>query len=302
MNYHVPVMAEETLAGLAIRTDGTYVDATFGGGGHARLILEQLGDKGRLFGFDQDEDAAANIPVDERFTFVQHNFRLLRRFLRLYGVSEVDGILADLGVSSHQFDEGSRGFSYRFDHALDMRMNQGEGQTAADLINSYPEEELLRIFSQYGEVRNSKTLAAGITEARRTQRIQTVGDFLQIIDPYVRGARWKYLSQVFQAIRIEVNDEMGALTDFLEQSLEVLRPGGRLVVISYHSLEDRLVKNFLRSGRTDGEQEKDFYGNIYRPFRVITKKAQSPTPEEIERNSRARSARLRVGERQTEKT
>lgn len=300
MTYHVPVMAKESLEGLAIVANGIYVDATFGGGGHSRLILEALGDKGRLLGFDQDEDALANVPEDERFTFVQHNFRFLRRFLKLYGIRKVDGILADLGVSSHQLDEGSRGFSYRFDHDLDMRMNQSDGATAADLLNTYLEEDLVRVFSEYGEVRNSKTLAAGIVQARQGKSIRTVGEFLSAIDPFVRGARWKYLSQVFQALRIEVNDEIGALEEFLEQSLEVLKPGGRLVVISYHSLEDRLVKNFLKSGNLQGEQQKDFYGNIYRPFKVISRKALLPTPEEIKINPRARSAKLRVGEKKEE--
>lgn len=300
MTYHVPVMAKESLEGLAIHADGIYVDATFGGGGHSGLILEALGDKGRLLGFDQDEDALANVPDDERFTFVQHNFRFLRRFLKLYGIRKVDGILADLGVSSHQLDEGTRGFSYRFDHDLDMRMNQSEGTTAADLLHTYMEEDLVRVFSEYGEVRNSKTLAAGIVQARQGKRIRTVGDFLTAIDPFIRGARWKYLSQVFQALRIEVNDEIGALEAFLEQSLEVLKPGGRLVVISYHSLEDRLVKNFLKSGNLQGEQQKDFYGNIYRPFKVISRKALLPTPEEIKVNPRARSAKLRVGEKKEE--
>jgi 16S rRNA (cytosine1402-N4)-methyltransferase len=300
MTYHVPVMPKESLEGLAIREEGIYVDATFGGGGHSRLILDALGDKGRLLGFDQDKDALANVPEDERFTFVQHNFRFLRRFLKLYGIRKVDGILADLGVSSHQLDEGTRGFSYRFDHELDMRMNQSEGVTAADLLNTYLEEDLVQVFSEYGEVRNSKTLAAGIVQARQGSKIRTVGDFLSAIDPFVRGARRKYLSQVFQALRIEVNDEMGALEAFLEQSLEVLKPGGRLVFISYHSLEDRLVKNFLKSGNLQGVQEKDFYGNIYRPFKVITRKALLPTPEEIKVNPRARSAKLRVGEKKEE--
>lgn len=301
MTYHVPVMPKESMDGLAIEKSGIYVDATFGGGGHSRLILELLGDKGRLFGFDQDEDALPNVPEDNRFTFVQHNFRHLRRFLKLYGILQVDGILADLGVSSHQLDEGSRGFSYRFDHQLDMRMNQRSGATAADIVNAYMEEDLVRIFSDYGEVRNAKTLAAGIVQARQAKEIRTVGDFLAAIDPFVWGARWKYLSQVFQALRIEVNDEIGALKDFLEQSLEALKPGGRLVVISYHSLEDRLVKNFLRSGNFAGEQQKDFYGNIHRPFKVITKKVILPGTEELKNNSRARSARLRIGEKKIEK-
>ena len=297
MSYHIAVMPKESLEGLAIQEQGIYVDATFGGGGHSKLILDQLGDKGRLFGFDQDRDVLPNVPTDDRFTFVQHNFRFLRRFLKLYGVQQVDGVLADLGVSSHQLDEGSRGFSYRFDHDLDMRMNQSEGLTAADVINSYSEVDLVRIFSEFGEVRNSKTLAAGIVQQRQGMKIRSIGDFLAAIDPFVRGVRRKYLSQVFQALRIEVNDEISALEDFLVQCLEVLKPGGRLVFLSYHSLEDRLVKNFLRSGNIKGEQEKDFYGNINRPFNVLTKKAWLPSAEEIKENPRARSAKLRIGEK-----
>jgi len=297
MTYHVPVMPKESIEGLAIKSDGIYLDATFGGGGHSRLILKELGDKGRLLGFDQDQDALQNVPNDDRFTFVQHNFKFLRRFLKLYGIRKVDGILADLGVSSHQLDEGSRGFSYRFDHDLDMRMNQSEGLTAADIVNTYTEHDLVRVLSEYGEVRNSKTLAAGLVAARHGKKIQSVGDFLSAINPFIRGTRNKYLSQVFQALRIEVNDERGALETFLEESLEVLQPGGRLVLIAYHSMEDRLAKNFLRSGNLQGEQQKDFYGNIHRPFKLITRKALLPTAEEVKVNPRARSAKLRIGEK-----
>ena len=297
MSYHEPVMAEEALQGLSIHPDGVYVDATFGGGGHSRMILNSLSGKGRLIAFDQDEDAKANLPQDGRLEFVPYNFRLLRKFLRLAGVKVVDGILADLGVSSHQLDEGTRGFSYRFDHLLDMRMNQMEPRTAATVLNTYSPEDLQELFSAYGEVRNARSLAMRIVSERSHREIKTVADLLSIAEPLVRGHRQRYLSQVFQALRIEVNDEMGALTEFLEQSLEVLKPGGRLVVIAYHSLEDRLVKHFLKTGNGEGEIEQDDFGNIYRPFRVITKKALEPSPEEIERNPRSRSAKLRIGEK-----
>lgn len=295
--YHLPVLAKESIEMLTVKPAGAYVDATFGGGGHSRLILNELGDKGRLFGFDQDEDALPNVPDDTRFEFIQSNFRYLKRFLKLHGVKAVDGILADLGVSSHQLDEASRGFSYRFDAELDMRMNQQGERTAADVVNSYPTEDLQRVFSEYGEVRNARTLAQRIADERQVREIRTIADFLAIVEPVIRGQRLRYLSQVFQALRIEVNDEMGALREFLEQSMEVLKPGGRLVVITYHSIEDRLVKNFLKTGNAEGEVKKDFYGNIERPFKVITKNAIEPSEEEIRQNPRARSARLRVGEK-----
>lgn len=295
--YHQPVMAPECLEGLAIREEGIYVDVTYGGGGHSRLIIEQLGDKGRLYGFDQDEDAKANALKDERFTFVAANFRYLKRFLKLHGVKAVDGILADLGVSSHQFDEASRGFSYRFDHELDMRMNVHEEITAAKVVNEYSADYLQQMFSKYGEVRNARTLAQRIVEQRAVRPIATINDLLAVVEPLIRGQRHRYLAQVFQAIRIEVNEEVPALEELLEQSLEVLRPGGRLVVISYHSIEDRLVKNFLKTGNIEGRVDKDFFGNIYRPFKLITRKALVPTPEELERNSRARSAKLRIAEK-----
>lgn len=299
MAYHLPVLAAESIAALTIQPGGVYVDATFGGGGHAKLILQELGDKGRLLGFDQDEDALRNALDDPRFTFVQSNFRHLKRFLKLHGVRAADGILADLGVSSHQFDEATRGFSYRFEAALDMRMNQEDDRTAATILNEYSAEELQQVFSEYGEVRNSKTLAQRIVEERRGRPIQTVNDFLTILEPLIRGQRLRYLSQVFQALRIEVNEEMEALRDFLEQSLEVLKPGGRLVVITYHSLEDRMVKFFLKTGNAEGEVKSDFYGNIARPFKVITKNAIEPSEAEITENPRARSAKLRVGEKGT---
>lgn len=294
MSYHVPVMAGESIDALAIQPDGIYIDATFGGGGHSALILQALGDKGRLLGFDQDGDALQNVPEDDRFTFVQHNFRFIKRFLRLYRIEKVDGILADLGVSSFQLDEGSRGFSYRFDTQLDMRMNQEVGDTAATVLANYGERELVQMFSEFGEVRNSKTLAARIVEARRDQPLQTVGDFLALLEPLIKGQRLRYLSQVFQALRIEVNDEMGALEDFLKQSLEVLKPSGRLAIITYHSIEDRMVKRFLKAGNLTGEPEKDFYGNIHRPFDLISKRAILPQEEELRSNPRSRSAKLRV--------
>jgi 16S rRNA (cytosine1402-N4)-methyltransferase len=300
MHYHLPVLAKETIEALAIQPDGVYVDATFGGGGHAKLMLQQLGDKGRLFGFDQDEDAAQNALADERFTFVPSNFRHLKRFLKLHGVKTVNGILADLGVSSHQLDEATRGFSYRFDSQLDMRMNREEERTAATIVNDYSAEALQRILSAYGEVRNAKTVAERIVNERKNRPIQTVNDLLNILEPLIRGQRLRYLSQVFQALRIEVNDEMSALQEFLAQALEVLEPGGRLAIITYHSLEDRPVKNFLKTGNVEGTVKSDFYGNITRPFKVITKNAIEPSEAEIRENPRARSAKLRVGERVTE--
>ncbi len=295
--YHIPVLAQACIDGLNITKSGIFVDATFGGGGHSALILNELGDSGKLIGFDQDEDAKRNLPEDDRFLFVPNNFRYLKRFLKLYGIRQVDGILADLGVSSHQLDEAERGFSFRYDAALDMRMNQQGAVTAAQVVNQYDADQLQSLFSRYGEVRNAKTLAQHIVAQRNVVEIRTIGDFLTVIDPLIRGQRQRYLAQVFQALRIEVNDEMGALQDFLQQSLEVLKPGGRLVVISYHSLEDRSVKYFLKAGNIDGEVEKDFYGNISRPFKVITKKAIVPTSDELRENPRSRSAKLRIGEK-----
>lgn len=298
MSYHLPVMAKACIDGLVTNPGGVYVDATFGGGGHSRLILDQLSEEGKLVGFDQDEDALGNVPEDERFLFVQHNFRFLKRFLKLYRISEVDGIMADLGVSSHQLDVPERGFSFRFDAPLDMRMNQQQEETASSLLQRLTVGELQDVLSRFGEVRNAKTLAEQLISEQRLKPIETIGAFLAVVDPLVRGNRARYLAQVFQALRIAVNDEMGALEDFLHQCLEVLKPGGRLVVLSYHSLEDRMVKHFLKTGNVEGVQEKDFYGNINRPFRVLTKKAVLPGEEEIQRNSRARSAKLRIGERQ----
>jgi 16S rRNA (cytosine1402-N4)-methyltransferase len=297
MEYHLPVMAAECLEGMNIQSAGVYVDATFGGGGHSRLILDRLGAEGRLLGFDQDEDAQANVPQDDRFIFVHHNFRFLKRFLKLHGYQQVDAILADLGVSSHQLDVAERGFSFRFDATLDMRMNQHQEVSAATILNEYSTESLQQLFSRYGEVRNARTLAKSIVEERSQQPFKSINQFVSRLEPLIRGNRARYLAQVFQAIRIEVNDEMGALEDFLQQALEVLKPGGRLVIMSYHSIEDRMVKYFLKTGNVEGKPDKDFYGNINRPFRLITRKAVLPTEEEIKINSRARSAKLRIGEK-----
>ncbi len=295
--YHEPVLAQACLEWLAVEPEGVYVDATFGGGGHSGLILRELGDKGRLFGFDQDEDAAANVPDDPRFTFVPHNFRFLSRWLKFYGIDKVDGLLADLGVSSHQFDVGPRGFSYRFDSALDMRMNRRQGRTASDVLSSLTADELQDLFSRFGEVRNARSLAARLVEFRQGTPIRTTTDLVNAVEPLIRGKRERYLAQIFQALRMVVNDEMGALAEWLEQAHELLRPGGRLVVIAYHSIEDRMVKHFLKTGNVAGQPEKDFYGVIYRPFRLLTRKAVMADEEEIKENPRARSARLRAGER-----
>jgi 16S rRNA (cytosine1402-N4)-methyltransferase len=297
MEYHIPVLLKSSIDLMDIKSDGVYVDVTFGGGGHSREILTRMGKnaKGKLYGFDQDEDAVKNALPDEQFVFVQANFRDTKRMLRFNGVKEVDAILADLGVSSHQFDAGERGFSYRFDAALDMRMNQKEGKTAADILNKYDAVELQRIFSEYGELRNSKTLAQEIVKSRHNKPYRNISDLLRICEEWSIGDKMRYLSQVFQALRIEVNEEMSVLKEFLEQSLEVLKPGGRLVVISYHSLEDRMVKNFLKSGNIEGNQVKDFYGNIERPFELITKKALEADAVELKRNPRSRSAKMRAG-------
>lgn len=297
--YHVPVLAHECVDHLNLRPGGTYVDVTFGGGGHSRLILERAGTMPiRLFGFDQDEEARANALEDERFTFVAANFRHLRNYLRVYGVTQIDGLLADLGVSSHQFNQAERGFSYRFDAELDMRMGTAADRSAADVVNNYDADDLQQVFGQYGEVRNARTLAQAVVEARARQPIHTIQDLLTVVDPLVRGNRPRYLAQVFQALRIEVNDEIGALTDLLAQATDLLIPQtGRLVVLSYHSLEDRITKNFLKTGNADGTVNKDFYGNIDRPYKILTKKPVLPSTEEIQRNSRARSAKLRAGEK-----
>ena len=296
--YHIPVLLEEAIAEMAIRPDGTYCDLTFGGGGHSRHILSQLGEKGQLYSFDQDRDTLQNAPDDERFHYVESNFRFLRGALRLRGVTEVDGILADLGVSSHHFDELGRGFSFRGDAPLDMRMNQRGGRTAADVVNSYDAEQLGRILREYGELDTTWKIASCIVREREKAPITTTAQLVDAVAPCTpKRDEKKFLTKLFQALRIEVNGEMEALKMALEQSLKVLRPGGRLVVISYHSLEDRLVKNFMRSGNFDGKVEQDFFGRATAPFEVITRKAIVPSADEVERNPRSRSAKMRVAEK-----
>jgi 16S rRNA (cytosine1402-N4)-methyltransferase len=296
--YHIPVLLEEAIAEMAIRPDGTYCDLTFGGGGHSRHILSQLGEKGQLYSFDQDRDTLQNAPDDERFHYVESNFRFLRGALRLRGVTEVDGILADLGVSSHHFDELGRGFSFRGDAPLDMRMNQRGGRTAADVVNSYDAEQLGRILREYGELDTTWKIASCIVREREKAPITTTAQLVDAVAPCTpKRDEKKFLTKLFQALRIEVNGEMEALKMALEQSLKVLRPGGRLVVISYHSLEDRLVKNFMRSGNFEGKVEQDFFGRATAPFEVITRKAIVPSAEEVERNPRSRSAKMRVAEK-----
>jgi 16S rRNA (cytosine1402-N4)-methyltransferase len=296
--YHVPVLLQEVTDALQIIPAGVYVDCTFGGGGHSKKILDKLNAKGKLIAFDQDPDAKKNVPDDERLIFVPHNFRHLQRFLRLHKIEKVNGILADLGVSSHQINTGERGFSTRFDAAMDMRMNQGESKTAGDVIKNYPEEKLHKIFEQYGEVTNSKTLASLIVEQRKNQSINTINEFKNVIYPVVKGNPEKYFAQVFQALRIEVNDELNALKDMLQQSAEVLEKGGRIVVITFHSLEDRIVKNFFRYGNFEEEQKHDLYGNkISLPLKVITRKPIIPGEEEVKKNPRSRSSKLRIAER-----
>ena len=295
--YHIPVLLDESIEGLNIQKDGDYVDVTFGGGGHSRVILNYLS-AGRLFGFDQDEDAAANAFDDPRFYFIRHNFRYIRHFLRYYGVEQVDGILADLGVSSHDFDVAERGFSFRFAGDLDMRMNREAVKTAADIINEYDEEKLVRVFREYGEVENVRRLVRQILVARQQHPVKTIDQFKEVISSCVpRKNETKYLAKVFQALRIETNGELDVLKDFLEQSVGLLKPGGRLVVITYHSLEDRLVKNFIRAGNFEGKQEKDFFGNVTSSLVAVNRKVIIPGDEEIERNPRARSAKLRIAEK-----
>lgn len=293
--YHNPVMLAECIEGLAIKPDGVYVDVTFGGGGHSREILKHLSAKGRLLAFDQDVDAQANIPNDDRLTFIDQNFRFLKNNCRLHAAIPVDGVLADLGVSSHQFDRPERGFSTRFDADLDMRMDQSSSLTAKEVVNSYSEEDLHRIFGIYGEIQNAKSLAKTIVTARLNQPIETISGLKEVIKKLIpKGKENKYLAQVFQALRIEVNQELEALQDFLLQAADVLAVGGRLVVMSYHSLEDRLVKNFIAKGKFRGEVEKDFFGNPLKPLEAVSRKAITASEEEIKKNSRARSAKLRV--------
>ncbi|RZL17726.1 MAG: 16S rRNA (cytosine(1402)-N(4))-methyltransferase RsmH [Pedobacter sp.] len=297
-NYHVPVMLEECMEGLEIKPDGVYVDVTFGGGGHSAEILKRLNKQGVLVAFDQDPDAQQNKLEDPRFLFVDQNFGFLKNNLRLLGFKFVDGILADLGVSSHQFNEGSRGFSTRFDADLDMRMDQQRPLTAAVVLNTYAEETLHKIFGIYGEVKNARSLARTIVTSRLDAPIESIGQFKEVISKHIpKGKENKYMAQVFQALRIEVNEEIKMLEDFLRQTEEVLKPGGRLVVMSYHSLEDRPVKNFMAKGKFSGDVEKDFFGNQQKPFNVITRKAILASDAEIAMNSRARSAKLRVAEK-----
>ncbi len=294
--YHIPVMAAEALELLDIKSGGIYVDLTFGGGGHSRMILERLGPKGRLFGFDQDADARENAPDDKRFEFVEGNFRWMRSLLRARGITQVDGILADLGVSSHHFDTRERGFSFRFDAPLDMRMNRRGKLTAATIVNAYSSERLTQVIGQWGEVPTPWKSANCIVRARENTPIETIGQLIETVKPCTpRDGANKYLSKLFQALRIEANGEMEALRMMLEQSAKVLRPdGGRLVVISYHSLEDRLVKNFMRSGNFEGKVEKDFYGRAQVPFEILTRHALTPTDDELTANPRSRSAKLRA--------
>ena len=297
-DYHIPVLYNETLEGLAIKPAGVYVDCTFGGGGHSKGILEQLNSNGRLFAFDQDVDAQKNIPDDERVIFVPHNFRHLQRFLRLHKVQQVDGVLADLGVSSHQFDEGSRGFSIRFDGPLDMRMDVNQPSTAVDIIQTYSEQQLHKLFEVYGEVTNAKTLARQIVHNRNHLPTQTIAQFKTLIYDAVKGNPNKYLAQVFQALRIEVNDEIGALKEMLLQLNAIIKPGGRAAIITFHSLEDRVVKNFFRNGSFDEEPENPFMPNVKeKVWQNVTKKPITATDVELKRNTRSRSAKLRVAER-----
>ena len=297
-NYHTPVLLEEAIELLDIKADGVYADLTFGGGGHSRRILESLGENGRLYIFDQDSDTTANAPDDSRFNYVESNFRFLRSALRLRGVTEVDGILADLGVSSHHFDALPRGFSFRGEAPLDMRMNQRGGETAADVVNNRTEEQLATILSQYGELDTTWKIAACIARARAVKPITTTAELVAAVAPCTpKKDESKFLTKLFQALRIEVNGEMEALKMALEQSLKVLKPGGRLVVISYHSLEDRIVKNFIRSGNTEGKIEKDFFGRSTTPWNIVTRKAVVPSDREIVENPRSRSAKMRAAEK-----
>ncbi len=297
MEYHNPVLLKETVDGLNIKPDGVYVDVTFGGGGHSKEILSRLGPDGKLFGFDQDEDAWENALPDERFTLIQENFRYIKRFLRFNGIKKVDGILADLGVSSHQFDVPERGFSTRFDAELDMRMSKKNDLTAFNIVNEYDEANLRRIFSEYGELGNALAIARAIIEAREKEKIVNTEDLKQVLARFLPNNKaHKILAQIYQSIRIEVNQEMDVLREFLEQSLEVLGEGGRLSVISYHSLEDRLVKRFMKNGLFEGEPEKDFFGRFEVPFKLIGKMI-IPSNEEIKINNRARSAKLRIAEK-----
>lgn len=298
--YHVPVLLTESVGGLNIGDGGCFVDVTFGGGGHSREILSRLNGKGRLYSFDQDADAERNADGLDKsgFTFVRSNFRFLKNFMRFYGEEGIDGLLADLGVSSHHFDDSERGFSFRFDGKLDMRMNQRAGKTAADVVNTYDEKRLADIFYLYGELRQSRKIAAAIVKARQGKRIETVADFLDVVKVFFRSEREKKdMAKVFQALRIEVNHEMDALRDMLKGAADMLKPGGRLVVITYHSLEDRMVKNMMKTGNVEGREDKDFFGRVNTPFRLVNRQVIVPSDEEMARNPRSRSAKLRIAEK-----
>ncbi len=296
--YHIPVLLRESVDGLGIKPDGIYVDVTFGGGGHSREILSRLGKNGRLFSFDQDADAERNIVDDERFTFVRSNFRYLANWMRYHGVEKIDGLLADLGVSSHHFDDETRGFSFRFDAPLDMRMNKRAGTTAADIVNDYAEERLADIFYLYGELKNARKLAAAIVKARSEKRIATTGDLMAVTEKFfVREREKKEMAKLFQALRIEVNHEMDALREMLTAAENLLDEGGRLSVITYHSLEDRITKNFIKAGNAEGKVNQDFFGRIEAPLKAVNNKVITPDDDEQQRNPRSRSAKLRVAEK-----
>lgn len=297
-SYHVPVLLDESIEGLDLKPGGVYVDVTFGGGGHSREILSRLAPDAHLYSFDQDADAEQNIgEPDDRFTFVRSNFRYLKNWMRYYGVEHIDGLLADLGVSSHHFDDAERGFSFRFEAPLDMRMNKRAGQTAADIVNTYDEAKLADIFYIYGEMKNSRRIAAAVVKARQDKEIKTTSDFLAAVEPLFRREREKKdMAKLFQALRIEVNHEMDALKEMLASATELLAPGGRLSVITYHSLEDRIVKNFMKAGNAEGKVDQDFFGRINTPYKAVGKLI-IPTDEEQERNPRSRSAKLRVAEK-----
>lgn len=299
--YHIPALLAPTIEGLSIKANGVYVDATFGGGGHSRAIMEHLGANGRLYGFDQDMDAYANRIDDPRFTFVHSNFRFLSNFMRYYGVDEVDGIVADLGVSFHHFDDASRGFSFRFDGELDMRMNRDSAISARSVIATYSEERLADVLFLFGELKSARRMAAAIVKARQTSDIVSASQLIEAVKPFIKPAQEKKeLAQLFQALRIEVNDEIGALKSLLTQSLKVLRPRGRICILTYHSLEDRIVKNFFRTGNIEGRIDKDFFGRINAPLVAVNNKVIVPDEAEIERNPRSRSAKLRIAEMKTD--
>lgn len=296
-SYHIPVLLKESVDGLDIKPEGVYVDVTFGGGGHSREILSRLTDGGHLYSFDQDADAEGNVKAQKGFTFVRSNFRYLKNWMRYYGVSQIDGLLADLGVSSHHFDDESRGFSFRFDAPLDMRMNKRAGMTAADVVNDYEEERLADVFYLYGEMKNSRRIASLLAKARQRRRIESTQDLMDAVGIMAESRDKKELARLFQALRIEVNYEMEALKEMLQAATELLKPGGRLSVITYHSLEDRIVKNVMKTGNAEGKRQQDFYGRVETPYRLVTNKVIVPSQEEQERNPRSRSAKLRIAER-----